>query len=87
MTLNENLSTLELGYGHVRTAELDGNTLSPITYQAIDQNGDTIVDGWYYWWDAAVTRMVHSITKIFLQTILGIQCPMPYLSNKFIIFL
>lgn len=45
--------TAELGYGHVRTAELDGNTLSSIDYQAIDLNGDTIVDGWYHWWDAS----------------------------------
>lgn len=45
--------TAELGYGFVQTAELDGNTLSRVDSLAIDYNGDTIVDGWYYWWDAS----------------------------------
>ena len=45
--------TAELGYGHIRTAKLNGASLSEYTSQFIDLDGDTIIDGWFIWWDAS----------------------------------
>lgn len=45
--------TVELGYGHQRFARMNGTLLSSIQYQAIDLDNDSIIDGWFYWWDAS----------------------------------
>ena len=44
--------TEEIGYGYSRTAKLNGIKLKELASQFIDYDGDTIVDGWYTWWDA-----------------------------------
>lgn len=42
--------TAELGYGYSQYANIDdGNYLSKVDSLYIDLDGDTIVDGWYYW--------------------------------------
>lgn len=45
--------TAELGYGHIRYAKFNGGNLEELERQHIDLDGDTIVDGWYIWWDAS----------------------------------
>ncbi len=45
--------TYEIGIGHNRIAKMNGQTLQSVAYQAIDLNGDTIIDGWIYYWDAS----------------------------------
>lgn len=45
--------TEELGYGHIRYAKFNGVNLKELQREHIDFNGDTIVDGWYIWWDAS----------------------------------
>lgn len=45
--------TAELGYGYSRFAKMNGTTLQSIQSQSIDLEGDSIIDGWYYWWDAS----------------------------------
>lgn len=45
--------TAELGYGHVRTAKINGVNLKEYDRLHIDTNGDTIVDGWYIFWNAS----------------------------------
>lgn len=45
--------TAEIGYGHIRTTKINGNKLTELQRQYIDLEGDTIVDGWYIWWDAS----------------------------------
>lgn len=45
--------TAELGYGHVRTAKINGVHLKEYDRLPIDTNGDTIVDGWYILWHAS----------------------------------
>jgi hypothetical protein len=50
---NMYIVTAELGYGYSRVAKMNGVTLNSVASQSIDTNGDGIVDGWYYWWDAS----------------------------------
>ncbi|MBE3571086.1 MAG: DUF4879 domain-containing protein [Bacillales bacterium] len=45
--------TAELGYGYQQSAEMNELTLSEVQSQYIDLNGDSIIDGWYTWWDAS----------------------------------
>lgn len=45
--------TAELGYGHIRTAKINGVHLKEYDRLHIDTNGDTIVDGWYILWNAS----------------------------------
>ncbi|MBE1556128.1 DUF4879 domain-containing protein [Sporosarcina limicola] len=45
--------TRELGYGHIRYAKFNGINLLEYKKQHIDLDGDSIVDGWYIWWDAS----------------------------------
>lgn len=47
--------TAELGYGGTsQNAKIDnGPFLKKIQTQSIDLDGDTIVDGWFYWSDAS----------------------------------
>lgn len=45
--------TYEIGFGYNRIAKMNGQTLQSVAYQAIDLNGDSIIDGWFYWWDAS----------------------------------
>lgn len=45
--------TEEIGYGHIRSAKFNGNKLSQYMQEHIDYNGDSIVDGWYVWWNAS----------------------------------
>jgi len=44
--------TLEVGYGDNRIAKMNGSPLSSVHSEKYDPNGDNIIDGWYYWWDA-----------------------------------
>ncbi|MEK5231748.1 DUF4879 domain-containing protein [Lysinibacillus sp. FSL K6-0232] len=41
--------TEEIGYGHIRKAELNGSKLTEKQRLFIDYNNDTIVDGYYIW--------------------------------------
>ncbi|WP_235162446.1 MULTISPECIES: DUF4879 domain-containing protein [Sediminibacillus] len=45
--------TAELGYGFQRNAAFNGSQLSEIDRENIDLEGDSIVDGWFIWWDAS----------------------------------
>ncbi|ANC78547.1 hypothetical protein ABE65_017775 [Fictibacillus phosphorivorans] len=45
--------TEELGYGNSQFAKLNGNLLTELQRQYIDYDADTIIDGWYIWWDAS----------------------------------
>nr|WP_272914317.1 DUF4879 domain-containing protein [Ureibacillus xyleni] len=45
--------TEEYGYGHIRYAKFNGVNLKQHMTQYIDLNGDSIVDGWYVWWNAS----------------------------------
>lgn len=45
--------TEELGDGHLRYAKFDGVNLKQHMSQYIDLDGDSIVDGYYIWWDAS----------------------------------
>lgn len=45
--------TKEMGYGQVSNTTLDGTKLKELKRVFIDTNKDTIVDGWYIWWDAS----------------------------------
>ncbi|QTM99571.1 DUF4879 domain-containing protein [Sediminibacillus dalangtanensis] len=45
--------TAELGYGFQRNAAFNGRQLSEIDRENIDLEGDSIVDGWFIWWDAS----------------------------------
>ena len=45
--------TEEIGYGHIRKAELNGSKLTEKQRLFIDYNNDTIIDGYYIWWDAS----------------------------------
>lgn len=45
--------TAELGYGYQQSAEMNELTLSEVQSQYIDLNRDSIIDGWYTWWDAS----------------------------------
>jgi len=47
------ITTTELGYGHIRIAKMNGVKLSSVSSQYIDTNGDNIVDGWHYVWNAS----------------------------------
>ncbi|MBE5107442.1 DUF4879 domain-containing protein [Bacillus thuringiensis] len=45
--------TREIGYGHIRTAKMNGTKLKDIGSTMIDLNGDRIVDGWELKWDGS----------------------------------
>lgn len=45
--------TAELGYGYQGIAKMSGGTLPFVQNQAIDLNGDNIIDGWFKWWNAS----------------------------------
>lgn len=46
--------TAELRYEVMSRARMDGGPLLPeVQYQMIDVDNDSIVDGWFYWWDAS----------------------------------
>ncbi|WP_019850762.1 DUF4879 domain-containing protein [Desulfitobacterium sp. PCE1] len=46
--------TAELGYGFQRHAKIANSAFLPeVQYQMIDLDNDSIVDGWFYWWDAS----------------------------------
>lgn len=45
--------TAELGYGYQGIAKMNTNNLSMWESLYIDLNGDSIVDGWFKWWDAS----------------------------------
>lgn len=45
--------TAELGYGYTQIAKFNGSNLTELQSEFIDLDGDTIVDGWYTWWDAS----------------------------------
>ncbi|ADD01702.1 hypothetical protein Tmath_0464 [Thermoanaerobacter mathranii subsp. mathranii str. A3] len=45
--------TIEIGYGHLRFAKMNGSLLNSVQSQPIDLDNDSIIDGWFYWWDAS----------------------------------
>lgn len=45
--------TYEIGIGSNRIAKMNGQNLTAVRYDPIDLNGDRIIDGWYYYWDAS----------------------------------
>lgn len=45
--------TYEIGYSQNRIAKLNGSMLNQVGSQAIDLNGDSIIDGYYRIWDAS----------------------------------
>lgn len=47
------ISTVEVGYGHIRYAEMNGSKLKEKDSKMLDFNGDRIIDGWEYRWDAS----------------------------------
>lgn len=45
--------TYEIGIGSNRIARMNGQKLTAVAYDPIDLDGDTIIDGWMYYWDAS----------------------------------
>ncbi|MBB6215158.1 hypothetical protein HNQ80_001247 [Anaerosolibacter carboniphilus] len=45
--------TVELGYGHTQFAKMGNVLLNVVQSEAIDLDNDSIIDGWFYWWDAS----------------------------------
>lgn len=45
--------TAELGYGSTRFARMNGSLLSSYNVQYIDLDGDSVIDGFFYYWDAS----------------------------------
>ncbi|WP_245566394.1 DUF4879 domain-containing protein [Tuberibacillus calidus] len=45
--------TVELGYGNRPVAKFNGGQLTETQNQYIDLDGDSIIDGWFRWWDAS----------------------------------
>ncbi len=45
--------TYQIGYSNYKFAEMNGALLDLVKIENVDLNGDSIIDGFYYWWDAS----------------------------------